>query len=70
MEIIEMIVNPKAVKKIEQDTKNNLDNVLSAMNDDIEAGRDTDPVKINAAEKSASKLEKIQKNWSDISKNQ
>ena len=70
MEIIEMIVNPKAVKKIEQDTKNNLDNVLSAMNDDLKAGKDTDPAKMNAAEKSASKLEKIQKKWSDISKNQ
>lgn len=68
-EIIEMIIKDEAVKEVEKKNKKALDNVLTAMNKDVEEGKEVDKSKVKAAEAIGHKLDKIRGKWHEITKN-
>ena len=68
-EIIEMIIKDEAVKAVEKEKQKALDDVLTAMNKDVEEGKEVDPNKVKSAEALGNKLNKIRGKWREITKN-
>lgn len=67
-EIVELLITPEATKATLDKTETSLGNVLSAVNNDLADGKGIDSKKVEAAEKLASRADKIKKRYANMCK--